>query len=87
MGNSPSNLFPYLAGTSFLEERQIRRLEMTDLINQDSAEYLKKFNWIYPLICIDTDESSSESFIDNVFKENFNFRILKFLQNEDYFKT
>lgn len=85
MGNTES-LSSYLLGTVFLEERQIRRFEMSDLINQDNSEYLKKFSWIYPLICVDTDESSADAAIENIFKENFNMKILKFIQNGEYFK-
>lgn len=85
MGNA-ANLSSYLAGTVYLEERLIRRFEMADLINQDNSEYLKKFSWIYPLICVDSEESSADTAIENVFKENFNLRIVKFIQNGSYFK-
>ncbi len=85
MGNAAS-LSSYLSGTNYLEERQIRRFEITDLINQDNSEYLKKFSWIYPLICVDSDESTADTAIENLFKENFNTRILKFIKNGNYFK-
>lgn len=85
MGNAAS-LSSYLAGTKFMEERMIRRFETTDLINQDNSEYLKKFSWISPMICFDSEEASAQSFIEAVFKENFNVRVLRFIQKGDYFK-
>lgn len=85
MGNSV-NLSAYLSGTVYLEERQIRRFEIADLINQDNSEYLKKFSWIYPMICIDSDDLTADTAIENIFRENFNLRILKFIQKGDYFK-
>jgi len=85
MGNAES-LSSYAAGTVYQEERQIRIFEMVDMINQDNSEYLKKFSWIYPLICVDSEESSADSAIENIFKENFNLRILKFIQIGDFFK-
>ena len=85
MGNVES-FTSYLGGTIYIEERQIRRFEMTDLINQDSSEYLKKFSWVYPLICVDSDNLTADSAIENIFKDNFNLKILKFVQNGNYFK-
>ncbi len=85
MGNSAS-LSEYLSGTNYLEERQIRRFEMNDMINQDNSEFLKKFAWVYPMMCFDSDDTTSNENIENIFRENFNLKILKFIQNSDYLK-
>jgi hypothetical protein len=64
------------------EEKNIRRFEVNET-NFEDSDFLKKFSWIYPIISFNakiTDEK-----IENIFKENFNPKILDLLKKE-YFK-
>lgn len=76
----------YITASKYIEEGQIRRFEMTNIINIDNSECLKKFSWIYPMICVDSDNFNADTNIENIFNENFNTKILKLIQNGNYFK-
>lgn len=76
----------YLLESKYVEERQIRRFELTNLINSDNSEFLKKFSWIYPMICFDSDSFNAESNIENILKDNFNPDLFKLIKNGNYFK-
>ena len=65
------------------EERAIRRFEINET-NFDESEHLKKFSWIYPIICLNAQITNEK--IENIFKENFNPKILQFIQ-KDYFQV
>ena len=64
------------------EERAIRKFEI-DATNLEESDYLKKFAWVYPIICLNAKVNNKK--IENIFKENFDPQILKLIAKE-YFK-
>lgn len=63
------------------EEKAIRRFEVNES-NLEDSDHLKKFSWIYPIICLNAKPTNEK--IEDIFKENFNPKILELIKR-DYF--
>lgn len=81
MGNKQNSNF-YFQISKYNEENSIRRFEIEET-NLDESNHLKKFSWIYPIICLDAQVTNEK--IEGIFKDNFNPTILKFIRR-DYFQ-
>lgn len=65
------------------EEKLIRRFEINES-NLEDSDHLKKFSWIYPVICLNAKVTNEK--IENIFRENFNPKLLELIK-KDYFQV